>query len=256
LPLTLSLFDAIRSCRLEWFHNAASSLDRRRNPLRKFAILAVLAAFFGVSHIASAQTSYSSCGSLENAYGPFDYRKERNGKLHVVEAFHFTPNIESLIRGNSGPLGGELDYTLRASPNHHRALLAMVRLVERLKTPQPTGSHYTIDCWFDRALRFQPDDTTVRMIFATYLSDNNRKAEAIEQLERADATAGENAFTHYNIGLVYFDLKEYERATQQAHKAMALGFEWTTLREMLEKAGHWKPPPTEPAAQVELKKSP
>jgi Tfp pilus assembly protein PilF len=256
LPLTLSLFDAIRSCRLEWFHNAASSLDRRRNPLRKFAILAVLAAFFGVSHIASAQTSYSSCGSLENAYGPFDYRKERNGKLHVVEAFHFTPNIESLIRGNSGPLGGELDYTLRASPNHHRALLAMVRLVERLKTPQPTGSHYTIDCWFDRALRFQPDDTTVRMIFATYLSDNNRKAEAIEQLERADATAGDNAFTHYNIGLVYFDLKEYERATQQAHKAMALGFEWTTLREMLEKAGHWKPPPTEPAAQVELKKSP
>lgn len=124
----------------------------------------------------------------------------------------------------------------------------MMRLAEKEKTPKPKGSTYTIECWFERAIRFRPDDTTVRMIFASYLSKNNRVPEATAQLEYVEASAKDNAFTLHNIGLVYFDMKLFDKALIQAHKAMALGFEKQKLKELLEQSGHWKEPATAPAA--------
>jgi tetratricopeptide (TPR) repeat protein len=54
------------------------------------------------------------------------------------------------------------------------------------------------------------------------------------------AAAADNAFTQYNIGLIYFDLKNYEKALEQAHKAEELGFGRTELRDRLKKVGRWK----------------
>src|SRR4051812_47506028 len=61
------------------------------------------------------------CGSLANPYGPFDYRTSKD-KLDIVEGAHFTPDVETLRSGSTGSLGADIDYTLRTSPNHHRAL--------------------------------------------------------------------------------------------------------------------------------------
>ena len=47
---------------------------------------------------ALAQDNTSVCGPLTNAYGPFDYRTQRD-KLQVVEEHHFTPKVESLLAG-------------------------------------------------------------------------------------------------------------------------------------------------------------
>ena len=74
-----------------------------------------------------AQVVNGGCGALQNAFGPFDYRTERGYNLDVVESYHFTPPVEALIRGSSGTIGGDLDYTLRAFPNHDRALNATIR---------------------------------------------------------------------------------------------------------------------------------
>ena len=63
---------------------------------------------------------------LHNAFGPFDYRTATKDKLKLVESYHFTPKVESLIGGQSGTLGADIDYTLRAFPNHPRALLCGV----------------------------------------------------------------------------------------------------------------------------------
>lgn len=197
--------------------------------------------------LACAQANLAGCGSLENHYGPFDYRTERHGKLKIVEQYHFTPNVESLIAGNSGSLGGELSYTLATSPNHHRALMAMVRLGEKLKSPQPTGAKYSVECFFERALRFRSDDSTVKLIYATFLIKNGREADAIKQLEVAAAAAGDNAFTQYNVGMIYFDIKRYDRALAQAHRAYGLGFEMPELRNQLQSVGKW----TDPVAQAQ-----
>lgn len=198
-----------------------------------------------------AQTGDSACGSLANGYGPYDYRTDKP-KLGIVERYHFTAAVENLIRGSTNVLpGGDLDYTLRAIPNHHRALMAVMRYGEKMKSPQPHGTHYSVECYFDRAVRFRPDDTIARMLYATFLSKNARTPEGIRQLELATVAAADNAFSHYNIGLIYFDLKEYDKALLQAHKALALGMPRTALRDQLQSVGKWREPaelPTTPIA--------
>jgi tetratricopeptide (TPR) repeat protein len=205
---------------------------------------------------AQAQTEMASaCGPLysEGQYGPFDFRNDKS-KLPIVVSRHFTPNIEALLSGNTGSIGSEIGYTLRAIPNHPNALVSMIRLAEREKTQKPNGSNYTIDCWFDRAMRFRPDDNVVRMIYATFLAKNNNTPQAITQLDRVTATAGDNPFTHYNAGLVYFDLKEFDKALTQAHKATALGLPRTELADQLKTAGKWAEPAAEmPVANTEQK---
>jgi tetratricopeptide (TPR) repeat protein len=200
---------------------------------------------------AVAQTAGASCGPLhgEGQYGPFDYRTDRD-KLPIVLGAHFTPEVEALIRGKtSARPGTDIDYTLRAIPNNHRALMAMMRLGEKEKTPQPSGSRYSVQCWFERAITFRPDDAVVRMIYSTYLNKQGRLPEANAQLELATVHAKDNAFTHYNIGLHYFDLKNYDKALAQAHQAIALGFGQAELPEQLKRVGKWSEPPpaVEPA---------
>ena len=193
----------------------------------------------------SAAFAQSTCGPLraQGQYGPYDYRTDRD-KLPIVLDNHFTAEVEALVRGKTGTTpGGDIDYTLRAIPNNHRALLAMMRLGEKEKTPQPSGSRYTIECWFERAVRFSPDDTIVRMIYSRYLNSKGRIPEATKQLEIAANYAKDSAFTHYNIGLHYFELKNYDKALIEAHKAISLGFTQTALRDQLQRVGKW----TEPA---------
>lgn len=175
-------------------------------------------------------------------FGPFDFRKNKD-KLPVVENNHFTRNVETLVRGKTSvPPGPDIAFTLRAIPNHPRALLSMMLLGEKEKTEKPNGSEYTIDCWFERGVRFRPDDQVVRMLYATYLTKANRQADARYQLEVVLAAAKDNAFTHNNVGLLYFDLGDYEKALAQAHKAIEIGLDRPELRERLKSVGKWVDP--------------
>lgn len=202
------------------------------------------------SFSALAQSSSMACGELRSGYGPYDYRTDRN-KLGIVEQYHFTPEVEALIRGKSSiHIGQDLSYTLGTFPNHHRALMSMMRYGEKLKTPQPPYAQYSVECYFLRALRFRPDDAVARMMYASFLSTNNRVPEAMRELEQVEKVAGDNFFTYYNVGLIYLDMKEYDKALAMAHKAMALGFQKPGLRDKLIAIGKWQEPKEsqEPAA--------
>ena len=181
------------------------------------------------------------CGTLTNAYGPYDYRTNAD-KLAVVEAYHFTPDVEYLRRGAQGSIGADLDYTLRASPNHHRALMTVVNLAIRERKPQPQGTKFSVDCYFDRAERFAQDDGTVRMIHGIYLSRAGLKAEALQRFEEAQQLAEDSPTLHYNIGLAYLDMKQYPEALDHAQKAYALGVTLPGLRNKLKASGQWREP--------------
>ena len=143
--------------------------DTDRQLCRSASVAALFAvAILGTSFHASAQQFASGCGPIENAYGPYDYRTDRD-KLPIVEGAHFTPEVEALVRGRTGLVGGDIDYTLRAFPNHHRALVSMMKLGERMKAPQVPGAHYSVECYFDRALRFKPNDTACRTTSTVWL---------------------------------------------------------------------------------------
>lgn len=183
--------------------------------------------------------AFQECGSLRNAYGPYDYWTDKD-KLDIVEIAHFTPEVEHLRAGKSGPLGGDIDYTLRAFPNHPRALLSMMRLGEQERTERPRGVNYPVPCYFDRAIRFRPKDPMAHMVYATYLAKAKKNGEALEHLRVAQETAGDNANLHYNLGLVYTDLGQFDKALEHAHKAYRLGFSLPGLKMKLQKAGKWQ----------------
>ena len=213
---------------------------------RSVAAVLLLAATACVS--AWAQGAGAGCGSLENGYGPYDYRTDHT-KLPIVTGAHFTAPVEALIRGSTATLPGpDISYTLRAIPNHHRALISMMKLGEKEKTSKPSGSAYTVACWFTRAIAFRPDDAIVRMIYSGFLNSKGNINDANNQLESATASARDNGFTHYNIGLHYFDLKNYDKALVQAHKAIGLGFNHADLRNQLTTAGKWREPEATPAS--------
>ena len=187
---------------------------------------------------AIAQSATSTCGELHTGN---DYRTSSRQELDLVENFHFTPEVEALIRGKSSTdIAADLSYTLIAFPNHHRALMSLMLLGKKFKAPQPKGAKFSVECYFLRALRFRPDDTTARMMYASFLSNQARATEASKELAQVGEVAGDNAFVYYNMGQIYFDLKNYDKALENAHKAYGLGLTLTGLRERLTRAGHWR----------------
>lgn len=115
----------------------------------------------------------------------------------------------------------------------------MVRLSERLKTPQPPGARYPAECYFDRAVRFSPDDAMVHVLYGNYLAKRGRAAEARQQLAAAEANVGTDAQVTYNLGLAYFELKDYEKAAGFAKNAQEMGIQFTGLQQRLERVGKW-----------------
>ena len=182
-----------------------------------------------------AALAFEECGALKNAYGPYDYWVDKD-RINIVEIAHMRPEDVK------GRWGGGLDYTLRAIPNHPAALMALVQMSDFAKQERLGGMHWPVECYFNRALRFRPNDGTARMIYANYLAKRNRNAEAITQLEKAQEQAGESANLQYNIGLAYFEMREYEKALSYAHKAYDLGFQLPGLRHKLERVGKWRDP--------------
>lgn len=220
-----------------------------------------LVGYLSASH---AQEVPGGCGTLSRPWGPFDYRPERYVRestygshaalLGIVENAHFTPEVEKLIRGKTASTpGGDLSYTLGVFPNHHRALLSVIALGEKEKKDLFQDARFTVECFLRRATTWRPDDPIVHMIFAQYLAGKSRTNEAEEQLKVAMNQAGDNAFTYHNIGLIYFDMKNYDKALTFAHKAYDLGLGIPTLRDQLKSVGKWAEPTGTPVADPEKK---
>lgn len=177
-----------------------------------------------------------------------DYRVSRDA-LPTVERRHFTSRVELLISGEStSQPGPDIGYTLNKFPNHHRALNALSRLGERLQTLHVRDMHYSIDCYFQRAVGFQPDDTVARLLYAQHLGKQGRKPEAGTQLVLAARAAGDNPLTHFNIGLIAAELQDYPRALEHAHIAYGLDFPRPELRDLLKRQGQWVDPPSAAAS--------
>ena len=137
-------------------------LDVLYRPIRTHLPVCVA---FALALVACRSLAFEACGELKNPFGPFDYRIATPEDKDVVERRHFTSRVEHLVQGQTVTHpGGDIEYTLRAFPNHPRALFAMVRLGEKENRDKPIGSPYTISCWFDRAIRFTPNDGAVRLV--------------------------------------------------------------------------------------------
>lgn len=188
----------------------------------------------GVLNTSFAAANY--CGDLKNHYGPLDYRIANGAGFPLVEDAHFTEQVQNGLGGVTGPIGGDLDYTLRAIPNHPRALATIGAVSIRTKTAQLQGARYPTECYFERAVRFAPDDPVARAAYGNYLAATGKTSNALSMLKAAVEMAPENATINYNLGLVYMKLKDYDNAKIYADKAYSLGFPLPGLRNQLAEA--------------------
>ncbi len=226
--------------------SSSCTRESRATPPLRAALAGLAATLVVLSAPAPALADAGNCGDLYiTQFGPYDYRTERD-KYKVVVDHHFTPDIEALMLRNDGlPPGGDLSYTLRCIPNHHRALVSVMRYGQRWGDQR---LQFPVACYFDRALRWRPDDTVVRGLYANYLISKNRRDEAVQQLEAATNYAGDNGFSHYNIGLLYLEMGLYDKAFEQDQRARSLGFQRTQIEEQLKRAGKWQERPAAPDA--------
>lgn len=218
-----------------------------RPTLALMAIALTLLAGPGHAQFVNMPDADHPCGPIRTPghYGPYDYNTNRD-KLGVVEWYHFRPQVAALIKPMFSSFGADISYTLKAFPNHHRALETLIRLYDREPGAAPRESAFTYDCWFERAMRWRPDDLVARLLWASFLIKTKRPEMATAELAYADATSGEDGFSHHNIGLLYARMGAFDQALVQAHRAQALGFVRDDLRDILVKAGRWSDQP--PAA--------
>lgn len=174
------------------------------------------------------------CGRLQNAFGPFDYRDPVNkqANLPVVEAFHFTPDVESLRRGSTGTVLGDLQYTLRAFPNHHRALKSIARYALEGGRFQIDDYIPSADCYFERAIAFRPDDAAVHVIYANFLFKRGDRDDARKQYE-ALGLAPESVEINYVAGLYFVDVGDLTRARKLAKVAYDNGYPLPGLKKKI-----------------------
>jgi Tfp pilus assembly protein PilF len=188
------------------------------------------------TNLYAGPTSY--CGELGNSNDYQDSEKKR--LLAIVEQHHFTSNVENLRSGNSATIGGDLSYTLMMFPNHYRALAALANFTLKEKTLKPYGARYSVECFFDRAIRFKPTDSMVRMVYGNYLIKAGQPDKATEQFKIAVDLEPEDPTINYNLGLLYMQKKDYDLAKTHAKKAYELGFPLPGLKNQLIKVGKWE----------------
>lgn len=182
----------------------------------------------------------TNCSGKSAGYGPFDYllRGQYPKELTLVESVHFTPEVENLVSGSSGSLANDLDYTIRAWPNHHRALNSVVRLRIRKGSNFPKTGTTPAECYLQRAIRFSPKDPTTQMLYGMLLHRLGNKDKALELYQSANELDPNNVQTMYNMGLLLCDLQRYKEAKEYADIVYARGFPLPGLSRRLERAGY------------------
>ncbi|WP_147302619.1 tetratricopeptide repeat protein [Thalassotalea euphylliae] len=191
--------------------------------------------------VIGANRDNTTCGieqgvPLQNAYGPWDFTNPaHSSKLPIVLGAHFTSNVEKLKSGQTGKLIADIDYTLRAIPNYHRALYAMAKhqRIEKMAF-RNIDKYYTADCYFKRALYFQPNDAISHMIYAIHLQQTQRLEEAKEHYRVALTLLPENPEINYNAGLLYVKLGDLVKARQHAEVAYQQGYPLQGLAKQIE----------------------
>ena len=214
---------------------------------KQFIFFILLALFsIGNSHSANApwvgqDLKGAPCKGKTTTYGPYDYKlkAQKARELYLVESAHFTNNVENLAKGNSGSLPRELDYTLRAWPNHHRALNSISRY--KLLYPNGKKTISAVECYFQRAINFSPEDATTHMLYGMFLHKTKHLKAAKIAYDAAVKLSPLNPVVRYNYGLFLFQLKKYDLAQKQAVIAYEANFPLNGLKNKLKRVKFWPP---------------
>lgn len=154
-----------------------------------------------------------------------------------VKHNHYDPVIGRMREGEySRRVMADLDFMLRHWPNHLPGLEALIQYeLSGGKTYEWAPAY----CYLERARQFAPDDVGVVLREGYYFWKKKDNARAVKAFEDALALDPNSADAHYDLGLVYCELGEYDKALLQARAAYDAGYPLPGLKNKLQEAGHW-----------------
>lgn len=218
--------------------------------------LVILAAFY----INNAFSSEFDCGVIDPSDGlTWDYFDPANhrptntykqGHVKLVENTHLAPEMNSLETGHTGSgISGfllDLDYTLQRIPNNPKALDMASRFQIRHGGQIPQMRKWagrwtrSAECYFDRALRLTPNQPVVLMLYGMHLHRSGKFTEALTQYKLSEFYGVDSIELNYNMGLLYFDMKDYDLSADYAKKAYDAGYPLPGLRDKLKSLDMWQ----------------
>jgi predicted Zn-dependent protease len=184
---------------------------------------------------------------IEGRHGPFDYRSASQAERKLVEGSHFDEHYQAYKLGKKKlrkrsdsiietPAAG-FGYTLWAFPNHHMALVAIEDLGSKQKSERLDGLQLRVHCYFQRAVRFVPNDGLVRALYGYYYARRNEPAKADIQIAEAINHHPDNVNVRVYSATAYLEMGQPEKAAEHVKAAYAAGYPFPGLRQRLEKAG-------------------
>ncbi|MDP2325273.1 MAG: tetratricopeptide repeat protein [Gammaproteobacteria bacterium] len=193
-----------------------------------------------------------NCGPvpLPGAAGPYDYVDSKySWNLNDINQNHWVPAQRELQSNRVQWALYQLNYLLIRVPNHYPALFELGKIQQQhpgiTYIPALAGKDEVLEfsptpeCYFDRAFRYRPNDPTLVMLFGLYYHQIKDLDKAVIQYRKAESMDPESSEIQYNLGLVYFDLKDYESSHQHAKRAYDLGYPLAGLRKKLKAVGEW-----------------
>jgi tetratricopeptide (TPR) repeat protein len=154
--------------------------------------------------------------------------------------YHYEPAINHMKQGeHSRRVIADLDFLLARWPNHPPALKAMIEYELAGGKPHDFAGPL---CYLQQARRFSPDDVKVPLLEGFYRWKKTDVAGAIAAYQDALSVEPESLDAHYNLGLLYIETKQLDKAREHAAVAYAAGYPLQGLRRKLSKLGYQLPP--------------
>lgn len=216
--------------------------------LKQLLKLLLLFAMAAASHVYADEYD-QDCLPLKIAgkHGPFDYRSANKGEKKLVESIHFDEHYQAYKLGKpkfkkkhdgiiETPAAG-FGYTLWAFPNHHMALAAIEDLGAKQKSERLDGLPLRVHCYFQRAVKFVPDDGLVRALYGYYYGRRNQAEKAEAQLIEAISLRPDDVNVRVYSATAYLEMGQPEKSVEHVKAAYAAGYPFHGLRQRLEKAG-------------------
>lgn len=206
------------------------------------------------THGAESRPSVSGCNFDDapdqsqslNDYRTHDRTAELRWAIADIKRNHLDPAMNNMRRGiYARGVIVDLAFMLNHWPNHYQALQALI------KYDLGGGKSYdfpSTECWLGRAREFSGDDPNLSLIEGYYYWKKGATGRALDSYQEALRLNPSSAEAHYNLGLLYFQMSQYEKSNEHAQAAYTDGYPLPGLREKLEKSGHWEetPPPEGP----------
>jgi tetratricopeptide (TPR) repeat protein len=215
-----------QTLRIPWQHRAHAYAQKCGRGWRLLAASILIVCAFDVAHAQKTTFDYYAAKA--------DKMREAK-RLSTVEQYHLEQGDQKFRAGNYGGALAEFTFILGEYPNHPRALLLLAEMCAKWKS-----SSCDVDGMFDNAVDVNPRVAGTYVVRGLYYHRTGRLENAIASYNRALELDPNSLNANYNLGLAYFDQKQYSRANEAAQRAYLNGAPLPGLRNKLQSVGAWR----------------